>query len=96
MKITTKLTIEDLDENFEGPECDVEILWEAGGWYRPARINAPPELCYEAETPDYDVERVTTRAFGRVYDLRIEEVTEFVPWKDLLQQAEWEYERCHD
>ena len=92
MTFTTCHTIEELDQNYEGVEGSILVHWRAGGSYHPARINAPAELCYEEEHPEYEVEGITIFAFGKLYYLSLDEILDYLEYDELLGAAQLKHE----
>lgn len=56
-------------------EYEVNVAWCITGAYTPARTYGPPENCYPAEYPDIDIEAITVEAFGRTYEVELDELT---------------------
>jgi len=76
-------------ENGEDSEFDVEVTieWNVQGRYVSPRLWGPPERCYEAEYPEYDIEQITVTEFGRAYQIREADLLQYVSFEDLRSEA---------
>lgn len=59
-----------------GEEFEIEVKWSLFGKYVPAKLYGPPEDCYPAEYPEFEIEAVTLTEFGKVFALSEDDLTE--------------------